>query len=202
MLRNIIRAAFVLLILFEVANYIKVFHFTVDFTWLGLLITSIFVFAALEIGDVVLAKKLHTVLPRAVWPLSFLAVAFDAFGDMLHFYSHWIWYDQIGHFLGGAIATLVIERIYRAVARTHEWKHPHHLSLLFALGLSTVFGVLYEIEEYLEDYFKLTSRLGDGRDTANDLLMNLLGALITILIIVYVRRSHSPSSSTTITRDF
>lgn len=183
MIRNIIRTAFVLLILFEAANYIRVFHFTIDFTWFGLLLTSLFVFIALEVGNRILRKKLHTVLPAAAWPLSFLAVAFDALGDMLHFYSRWNWYDQIGHIFGGAIATLVIFTIYNAVARAHQWTHPQHLSLWFALGLSTVLGVIYEIEEYLEDFFKLTNRLGDGPDTANDLLMNLLGALVIIFVI-------------------
>lgn len=61
------------------------------------------------------------------------------------------------------------------------------LALLLFLGISvtSLFGSFYEIEEYLEDAFynHRQVRLGDGPDTANDLLLNLYGA--TAVGIIY-----------------
>ncbi len=191
MTKTIARAAFVLLILFEIANYIRIFHFTLDFTWFGLTLTGIGVFAGLEITNQFFTKKIHVPLPSFIWPIAFISTGIDAFGDMAHWYSRWSWYDQVAHFTGGAVLTLVMLTVFTLVSHRHAWQHPTHLSYSYALGIATIFGVLYEIEEYLEDYFSFTNRLGDGRDTANDLLMNLLGGL-TILVIIagtrYVRK--------------
>lgn len=187
MIRWLIRIAFIALLIFEAANYYRVLHFTVDYTWFGLLITSLAVFLFLEIGNRILKTRLHASLHWTAWPLSFGMVACDAFGDMLHLYGQLDWYDRVIHLLGGAAATVIIYSIFTSVARAHEWRHPHHLSLLFSLGLATTFGVLYEIEEYLEDWANLTNRLGDGPDTANDLLMNLLGSLAVVFIIGITR---------------
>lgn len=186
-IKNVSRFFFVLIILFEIANYLRVFHFTVDFTWFGLIVTSLFVFGALEIGNKVITKKLHTPLPHIVWFIAFLTVAVDAAGDIAHWYSRWLWYDQVAHALGGAITVLVIFVIFTIVARSHAWQHPTHLSYSYAIGLATVLGVLYEIEEYLEDYFGFTNRLGDGRDTANDLLLNLVGSIAALTVIALTR---------------
>lgn len=187
------RIAFALLILFEITNYIRVFHFTVDFTWFGLIFTSIFVFCALEIGQVIFIKKLHTLLPSFIWPIAFATVALDALGDIAHWYSRVPWYDQVTHALGGIVTTLIVFVVFATVAKTHEWRHPAHLSYSYALGIATVFGVLYEIEEYLEDYFGFTNRLGDGRDTANDLLLNLVGSIVAITIIMFTRYARKRS---------
>ena len=56
-----------------------------------------------------------------------------------------------------------------------------------ALCLNVLFAVLYEIEEYSEDFFYGTNRLGDGPDTANDLMLNLIGGAIIILAIMAYR---------------
>ena len=69
--------------------------------------------------------------------------------------------------------------------------------LLFVFCILSTLGTIYEIEEYLEDVFFHSNRLGDGYDTANDLLMNNSGAFITLLIIYliwHVRRNNTANS--------
>lgn len=189
MFRWLIRIAFIALLGFEIANYLNIFHFTLDYTWLGLMITSLVVFVGLEFIGYSLRRKWRTTLHPFVWPLAFAVVAFDAFGDILHFYSRWSWYDQFGHFFGAAVVAIILLTIFIAIEKAHGWQHPHHVNLLLALGLTITLAVLYEIEEYLEDFANLTNRLGDGRDTANDLFMNLLGALAVVLMVA-AHRAH------------
>ncbi|MBI4133165.1 hypothetical protein HY478_00975 [Candidatus Uhrbacteria bacterium] len=190
MIRWFVRVAFFALILFEIANYVRVLHFTPNYTWFGLLVTSLVVFVGIECGAVILRRKARVTLPWAVWPLALAVVALDAFGDIFHFYSRWSWYDQFGHFLGSLVTMVVIFSALIAIERTHGWQHPRHVNPLLALGLSMTLAILYEIEEYLEDYFGLSHRLGDGPDTANDLAMNLLGALTVVLVITFFRYAH------------
>ncbi len=165
-----------------------------DFTWLGLILTSLAILGGLEVTNFVLKKRTHTQIPSLIWPLALGVVVLDAGGDFFHFYSRWSWYDQVAHLLGGAVAAAVIYIIFIAVAQVHHWSHPQHLSLTYALGLATTLGVLYEIEEYLEDYFNLTNRLGSAQDTVNDLLMNLIGAFLIISLIKIFRRFHPQPS--------
>ncbi len=182
-----IRVAFLGLFLFEGANYVQVLNFTLDYTWFGLLLVSLVVFLGLEGANRIFKRRWRAALHWSVWPLAFFAVSFDAFGDILHFYSRWSWYDQIGHYLGALVTCIIIFSALRAIEKTHNWQHPYHINPLLALGLTMTLASLYEIEEYLEDYFSLTNRLGDGADTANDLLMNLFGALTLVFVVTLHR---------------
>jgi hypothetical protein len=188
-MRSVVRGGFAALFLVELANYGGLLDFTVDFTWLGLLVTVIAVWGSLEACARWLARR-GTRLHWSAWPLSLAIVAFDAFGDMLHLYGRWHWYDQFGHALGGFLGVLVAFAVVRAVERTDHWRHPPWVNGLLALGTTMTFGCLYEIEEYLEDIFNATNRLGDGQDTANDLLMNLLGALVAIAFVFAAQKSR------------
>jgi len=48
-------------------------------------------------------------------------------------------------------------------------------------------GTAYEVEEWLEDAWVHGQmlRLGDGPDTADDLLMNIIGAGIVMAIVLF-----------------
>jgi len=55
---------------------------------------------------------------------------------------------------------------------------------------------MYEIEEYLEDYFTGSHRLGDGLDTAEDLMFNIVGGLVVLSIIVIYLKIKEKRSNT------
>lgn len=179
------QTGFVGLILFEAANYVRLLQFSLDYTWLGLLLTSIAVFAGIETINRVLISRRGKALHSLLWPLTLGAVSVDAFGDILHFYSRFPWYDQFAHALGAMVAMVLLLSVFQILFSPYSPRASAPLTLLTAFGITSVAGTLYEVEEYLEDHFNLTNRLGDGRDTANDLLMNLLGAL-TIVVITTV----------------
>ncbi|MBI4280843.1 hypothetical protein HY628_01435 [Candidatus Uhrbacteria bacterium] len=187
----LIRLAFLGLLTFEGANYIRLLHFTIDYTWFGLLITSLVVLVGLELLTKFLQKFEGAALHWSIWLLAFVMVASDAFGDLFHWYSRWSWYDQINHFSGSAVATAILLVIFLSCRARFAWRFPDFLLGFLALGGASFLGAVYEIEEYLEDFFNLTNRLGDGPDTGNDLFMNTVGSLTIIGIFLlsrYVRR--------------
>lgn len=61
-------------------------------------------------------------------------------------------------------------------------------NLANAVLVVSFFGALYEIEEYLEDFFTASMRLGDGPDTANDIMLNVIGAAVAVVIIYAVTK--------------
>ena len=83
-----------------------------------------------------------------------------------------------------------------AIAMFAHYREKHKISLALMLFISIsfvgFFGSLYEIEEYLEDayYHHRQVRLGDGQDTANDLLMNLVGGFAASAVYAYFLKKH------------
>lgn len=188
-LKRIARLLFFFLLVFEFLNYIGILHYTLDFSWLGLIVTLLFVWLLVEIISLFLKK--HNYQPLKGWVLIMVVIAIyiDAFGDILHLYSQFDWYDQLMHLIGGATTAAVsFNVLYQIGQRTSIFK-----SSFISLATSSLLGTFYEIEEYLEDYFTGSHRLGDGPDTANDLLLNLVGALLIIIAVIvfyYFKRRY------------
>ncbi|MBU0598518.1 hypothetical protein KKF61_06060 [Patescibacteria group bacterium] len=187
---NIIRAGFAGWIIFELLNWAGILDFTLDFTWLGLVVTAVFVWAALEIVSARLKKTTNRTLPWIVFFACFFSISFDALGDVAGWYSRFVWYDQVGHTLGGAMAALLMFFVLWRLNQAGRIKIGKKLLGFMAITGSAFFGVLYELEEYLEDVFTGGNRLGSGVDTANDMMWNTIGALIVVLIAVKILRSR------------
>lgn len=163
------------LILFEALNLIGILHFTLDFAWTGLLITSIGVMVLVELVYWKL-RRIGTNIPAYPYLLASLGLWIDALGDVAHWYGRFNWYDQTAHFIGGAIVMAIAIEITRSYLKDiRSWR----VIFLIALFSVSFFGSVYEIEEYLEDkYFHGRQvRLGDGPDTVNDILLNILGGV-------------------------
>lgn len=186
---NFVRLLFGGLIIFEILNFLKILQFNTQFTWLGLVLTSIFCLALLEISAYRYKKKRGHYLHWSVWLIITIALGLDAAGDFFHLYGKIVWWDQVVHYSVCAVINFLLFAVINAF-----WIDKFKFSLLFksgrlklALFLSTAstvsLGALYEVEEYLEDVFFKTNRLGPGADTANDLTMNILGALTTVAIV-------------------
>lgn len=186
---NFARLLFIGLIIFEILNFLRILEFNTQFTWLGLVITSIFVLTLLEITAYKYRKKKGHYLHWSIWIITTLALALDAFGDFFHLYAKISWWDQTVHYLVSVIMAFTLFAVINAF-----WIDKFRYSLLLkegrlklALFLATAstisLGALYEVEEYLEDVFFHTNRLGPGTDTANDLTLNILGALTTVIIV-------------------
>jgi hypothetical protein len=174
------------LILFEIFNYFEIFKFSLDFTWFGLIITGLVVWIGLEISNYFLEKrgcKFYT----GIWAVAAIPLYFDALGDINRFYSRFNWYDLVGHFLGGLAAGIIIFSIVKSQNIYHASKASNLLTSFTTFTSVVTLGVFYEIEEFTENYFNLTNRLGNANDTVTDLMMDGLGAIVAILIMFLLK---------------
>lgn len=158
----IFRALYLSLIIFEFLNLIEILNFSFDFNWFGLVIVASCVWLTIELLIYKLKKQQYL---STVLGLSFLVVFLGALGDICRFYFNFGVYDQFLHLLGGAVIAFLIFILIKDLIRSPG------LHSVFIIGITNLFGVLYEIEEDLEDVFihHRPVRLGTGPDTANDL---------------------------------
>ena len=126
----------------------------------------------------------------SIWIIITLALWLDAAGDFFHLYGKYEWWDQVVHFGISAILTFTLYSLINAF-QMDKFKYSLlfkkgklKLSLFLAATTTMSLGALYEVEEYLEDYFFHTNRLGPGTDTANDLFMNFLGSTTAVILVI------------------
>lgn len=187
--RNIGRLLLFGLLIFNFLNLVRILNFTLQFTWLGLFITALATCLILEgVAYAYFQKKGYT-LHWSVWLIVMFALGLDAAADIFHFYQRFDWWDQVVHTLNSslicfalfiAVSAFWINRpsfdLLRKPARLH-------LGLFIAATTTMALSALYEIEEYTEDMIYGTHRLGPGTDTANDLLCNAAGILLSVAVL-------------------
>lgn len=190
----IARALFAGLFIFELLNWIGILNFSLEFTWLGLMLTSGAVWLACEL---IVKSFSHDELPARTQGLTFIGAAIpiyaDALADMNRWYGAIRHYDKYMHFLGGAAAAGLVMFVIYAYAKkkrptfivSNNWVA--WISFFIAVSL----GVLYEFEEYLEDYFTGSHRSGGSWDSVGDLIFDTLGGILvigTVWIILRLRK--------------
>ena len=194
---NFARLLFVGLIIFELLNYLKILQFSLEYTWLGLIITSTVSLILLEITAYKYKQIKGHYLHWSIWLIVAASLSLDAFGDFFHYYGRYSWWDQAVHlFASGVICFtlfIVISAFwidkfkYSLLFKTGRLK----LSLFLAATSTMTLSAIYEVEEYVEDVLFNTNRLGPGPDSANDLLFNLLGVLTAVAIVtIYYLVTH------------
>lgn len=182
------RTAFAALLAVEILGWAGVFVIEPAFTWFGMVLTLAVVWAAFEFLEIIRRRGKFIGFHWTTWPLAFLAVLVDAAGDVFQLYSIWWSYDRLAHFFGGAVAMITALNILHVVMQARRHHLPRWVVLPLAYGMTAVFSVLYEIEEFLEDRFTGSKRLGDGPDTVDDMMLNLLGAALVGVGYFIVRR--------------
>lgn len=184
----IVRILFAGWLLFEFLNWINVLHFELDFSWLGLLLTAGFVWFGMEIVSFQLEKRTGQGLSSPVFFLGLVGISWDAIGDVSRFYSKFGWYDNAAHVIGGALATLVIFSIFDRLNKAKIIQLESTLLDFVSLAIASFLGLLYEIEEFLEEIWFGHDRLGDAYDTVMDLLLNIVGGLIILAVLFFFRK--------------
>ena len=172
-----------ILIIFELLNFFKILNFDLDFSWLGLVITSGVAWIFIELLNYWFYKKTKKKLP--LWGLILVVVLLylDALADMFHFYSRFAWYDQFLHFSSGVAIAAVLFYVFWELQKVKVFKMGVLGTTTLIVCVSVMLGVLYEWEEYFEDLIFGSNRLGDGFDTANDLMLCFLGGIIIFTIV-------------------
>lgn len=170
-------------IFFEVLVWLELIPLTATFTILGLIVTQAAAWILLEIVQTRLQR------PYAWWIMALivLSMTLDMTGDLFHWYDRFFWYDAVLHFFGSSVAALWVWNIATIV---YHKRAPHKLIMLATFGLGVAMGVSYELEEYLEDYFTGSHRLGDAFDTGHDLLMNTTGVVVALIIAQYLAKHN------------
>ncbi len=177
---TIARIGFLLLSLFEGLNYLRVFHFTLVYTWFGLLVTMLMGWALLEIT--------HRYRPHhpASWFLGLGIAMNDMGGDMFKLYATIPHYDKYVHFFVSAAVTVMMllfvrQRGERVTIRA-SW----------LAGTTVVsLGALYDLEEYWESIIFHTNRWGGGTDTMLDLSANTAGVLLALASVAIALRKRA-----------
>jgi hypothetical protein len=181
-----IRLVFLGLLSFEGLNLVGILKFTLEFSWLGLFVTALFVWLGLEFLAHFSRKRYQYNFPIFVFLIPTFNVLLDAIGDTFYLYSKFLWYDQLMHFLGGAAGAAIIFFILHEIFLRRKINLSAKFIAFVAFLASNFFGILYELEEYFESFFLHNNRLGDRFDTPDDLFFNMVGALIGILIILAI----------------
>ncbi len=177
-----LRFCFLGLLIFEFLNWFEILHFNLDFTWLGLIITASGAWLGLEIISWRLRRAIEEGLSYWVFLLVLVLLILDVTGDINFYYTNFSWFDQVGHFLGGCTAGAIMINIYNKLASKGKIVMGQWGRFISAVGLAVLLAVFYELEEYLEDFFTGSSRLGSGPDTANDLMLGFFGACLVCFI--------------------
>ncbi len=107
----------------------------------------------------------------------------DTMGTAGHMYDRFAVYDKITHFAGTAAAAAIcyeiLDLLWRQGRLGSNWPPP----AVAALVLAIVCGVGWEIYEYLADVVFHTGRSQGGADTIHDLISDVTGAIIAIVVL-------------------
>jgi hypothetical protein len=166
------------LIVVELLAVFGVLNIQVTYTTFGLLLTSVAVFIAIEVVHRLI--RAHHRIGLRWWSVVPVVTAtlLDAGGDLFHWYSMYPWFDTALHFFGTFAATAFVWNIVSIFLRE---KSDLRVLLWATCASGIALGAIYEMEEYLEDFFTASHRLGDGPDTGNDLCMDAIGAILFTL---------------------
>lgn len=183
-LTNISRLGFIAWLTFEILNWLQVLHFTLDFTWRGLIMTSAVVWGMVEIVSALTKRWTGKPLPWFVFFGALFSTSVDAIGDIEHWYIQFDWYDQMAHALGGGMAALLVFFVFWQLVHAGKIFVGKKLAGFMSFSAAAFLGVCYELEEYIEDVITHGNRLGNGVDTANDLMWNTIGAVAVVVVLV------------------
>lgn len=109
------------------------------------------------------------------------------FGEYLKFYSIFWWWDLFLHFAFGCYGVIIFIHLLKGIIQKTNnisIKRFAIFSAISAFCFSLSLGTLWEIAEFLSDYFLKTNTVNGGlEDTATDLMVKVIGAFITCVIL-------------------
>lgn len=101
-------------------------------------------------------------------------------------------YDQVVHFFGFAVATLVVHHLLkRYLSPQTNWKVVYPIIIAAGMGL----GALNEIVEFAAVLAAENTGVGGYYNTALDLVFNALGALAAVVFIHFLWTSKKPTTA-------
>lgn len=141
------------------------------------------------------ANKKNLMLPSTFQPITVTFILLTLyFGEFLKFYTMFWWWDLFLHGVFGGYGVIIAMHLIQGVIQKEKQvstKRFATFSLIFAFCFSITLGTLWEIFEFLGDYFFKANMVNGGlEDTATDLIVKIVVALITSLIYYFVKLNH------------
>lgn len=138
----------------------------------------------------IVANKKKIVLPSSFQLMSVLFIGFSLyFGEIREFYQVLWWWDSFLHGVFGIYAVILGIHLAKGIIKKDKDITNMRFAtfiVIFAFCFSMTLGVIWEIFEFLADFFLKTDMLENGiEDTMSDLMINGTGALTTSLIFYH-----------------
>jgi hypothetical protein len=137
-----------------------------------------------------IANKKKILLPSSFEFISLLFILLALyFGEIMKVYTTFWWWDLFLHGMFGSYAVIVaLHLIQGVIIKENETTEKRFtiFTLIFAFSFSITLGTLWEMIEFLADYFFKADMVNGGlEDTATDLLIKISFAFITSIIWYY-----------------
>ncbi|AWK52092.1 hypothetical protein DIC82_14210 [Clostridium beijerinckii] len=137
-----------------------------------------------------IANKKKIVLPSSFEFISLLFILLALyFGEIMKVYTTFWWWDLFLHGMFGSYAVIIgLHLIQGIIVKEKNITEQRFtiFTLIFSFCFSITLGTLWEMVEFLADYFLKADMVNGGlEDTATDLLIKIFCAFITSIIWYY-----------------
>ncbi len=116
------------------------------------------------------------------------AIWLDALGNFQHMYAGFWWWDRVTHTVGGMALSAGFIDYFGSLARRQAIVASTSVAIWLGFLSGQLLGAIYEISEWLGDYWFHTERVRGQYDTPHDLFQNLVGGLIVLFIFWLSRK--------------
>ncbi|MEK7636966.1 MAG: hypothetical protein AAB402_01060 [Patescibacteria group bacterium] len=127
-------------------------------------------------------------LARLTFVLAAGAVWLDALGNFQHLYAGFWWWDRLTHAVGGMALSAVFIDFFLSYRATGKLQAGWGWAAWMGVLVGQLVGSLYEISEWLGDFWFDTHRVQGPYDTPHDLFQNLVGGLVVLVLMRMFRR--------------
>lgn len=167
-------------------------HYDTTQRQIALAVTNI----ATAIGALLLDRWLRrkgSHLSATSYYLIAVSVWLDALGNFQHLYAGFWWWDRLTHTVGGMALSALFIDIFLALRRSGKLSASWGFAAWMGVLVGQLLGSVYEISEWLGDFWFKTERVRGPYDTPHDLFQNLVGGLL-VLGIMWIGRKTSSSA--------
>lgn len=112
----------------------------------------------------------------------------DAVANFWHLFGNILWWDKLAHAFGSVAPAAVFWAILHQLNALKRIVLPRWAIAVMAIGLTMTLASIYEITEMIGDLWFPTHRITDLFDTADDLMYNLAGSGLTVILAEFWSR--------------
>ncbi len=145
---------------------------------------------------IVLHRKDYFTVPFLVVLAICTVLILHNLGIYLHLYDHFIdWWDKVAHFIASlVVASIGLLLLLSAAECRRDLELTPAYIVLFTMGFTATFGMLWEVYELWSDEFLgSTMQYLSYNDTMQDIIADLLGAAVVSIGGLLELRRHTPS---------